>query len=419
MYFSAWSDGNGRELWQTDGTEAGTSMVVDMSANTTNLFGHLIIGSSHPSNLANINGTLYFSAEPWNYLDYSNVGRELWKLTYVPDIFEGINSDDTQGLASVIQLDDTNPQLHNFHDAADKDWIKFFAVGGKKYQIDTGNVGPVVDLVIKIHDGSGILLTTVDQTGQGEVEETEWLAPANGVYYVEFSEKQDLYGSGTEYEATISFKYAPGSFGIIRGIVQSDQGAVKLAGALVTSKINNVTDSAVMTLPDGSYIIVSTAGQINLSTQLSGYLPVTQQGINVLAGSDIEVNLTLSEMPENTDTDGDGIPDDEDDFSDNAAASIDSDSDGLPDEWNAACFLDCLNNSGLTVDNDDDNDGMPDDYEIANDLEPFSDDSLADSDNDGYTNLEEFEAGTAANDANDTPRKSNVILKILPLLLEQ
>ena len=40
-----------------------------------------------------------------------------------------------------------------------------------------------------------------------------------------------------------------------------------------------------------------------------------------------------------------------------------------------------------------------------------------DKDGDGYTNFEEYEAGTAANDANDIPRKSSVILKLLPLIL--
>ncbi|NNJ91587.1 MAG: hypothetical protein HKP55_07925, partial [Gammaproteobacteria bacterium] len=73
--------------------------------------------------------------------------------------------------------------------------------------------------------------------------------------------------------------------------------------------------------------------------------------------------------------------------------------------------------SGLTLDLDDDNDGMTDEYEMANELDPLLDDAAGDLDDDGYTNLEEFEAGTAANNANDKPRKSSVILKILPLIL--
>ena len=49
---------------------------------------------------------------------------------------------------------------------------------------------------------------------------------------------------------------------------------------------------------------------------------------------------------------------------------------------------------------DSDSDGIPDDYEIANNLNPFDDsDRDLDLDGDGYTNLSEFLAGTAANDA--------------------
>jgi hypothetical protein len=49
---------------------------------------------------------------------------------------------------------------------------------------------------------------------------------------------------------------------------------------------------------------------------------------------------------------------------------------------------------------DSDSDGIPDDYEIANGLNPFDDgDRDLDFDHDGYSNLSEFLAGTAANNA--------------------
>ncbi|MDX1488869.1 MAG: hypothetical protein R3268_11750, partial [Acidiferrobacterales bacterium] len=65
-YFSA-SDGNGvngRELWMSDGTNAGTVLVKDIRSGG---------GSSNPANLTVFNGALYFSAD-----DGVN-GRELWK----------------------------------------------------------------------------------------------------------------------------------------------------------------------------------------------------------------------------------------------------------------------------------------------------------------------------------------------------
>jgi len=70
-FFTAWySNGsNGshnRELWKTDGTSAGTVLVKDI--NTTS-----VDAGSDPLNLTNVNGMLYFTA------DNGVNGRELWK----------------------------------------------------------------------------------------------------------------------------------------------------------------------------------------------------------------------------------------------------------------------------------------------------------------------------------------------------
>jgi ELWxxDGT repeat protein len=64
VYFSAESHGYGRELWKTNGTTAGTSMVADINVS---------LGSSNPTSLTNVNGTLYFTAS-----NAAN-GAELWK----------------------------------------------------------------------------------------------------------------------------------------------------------------------------------------------------------------------------------------------------------------------------------------------------------------------------------------------------
>jgi FG-GAP-like repeat len=68
--------------------------------------------------------------------------------------------------------------------------------------------------------------------------------------------------------------------------------------------------------------------------------------------------------------------------------SLDSDGDGTPDN----------------VDTDDDNDGMTDTYETANGLDPLDatgvNGASGDLDGDGLSNIDEFNAGTAANFAN-------------------
>ncbi|MCA9179762.1 MAG: hypothetical protein KDB14_35140, partial [Planctomycetales bacterium] len=64
LFFNAHDGVSGYELWKSDGTAAGTVLVKDISAGPWH---------SNPESLTNVNGTLYFSAD-----DGVN-GRELWK----------------------------------------------------------------------------------------------------------------------------------------------------------------------------------------------------------------------------------------------------------------------------------------------------------------------------------------------------
>lgn len=64
VFFAAKTDADGRELWKTDGTEAGTLLVADINPGP---------GNSSPRNLTAFNGELYFTA------DVDSTGWELWK----------------------------------------------------------------------------------------------------------------------------------------------------------------------------------------------------------------------------------------------------------------------------------------------------------------------------------------------------
>ncbi|MCI0459687.1 MAG: hypothetical protein L0Z62_22275 [Gemmataceae bacterium] len=93
LFFTADDGVRGRELWKSDGTEAGTVLVKDLLPGSA---------SSPLSNLTNVNGTLYFT------FDDGVHGRELWRsdgteagTVLVSDIFSGPNGSEPGGLTNV------------------------------------------------------------------------------------------------------------------------------------------------------------------------------------------------------------------------------------------------------------------------------------------------------------------------------
>ena len=77
------------------------------------------------------------------------------------------------------------------------------------------------------------------------------------------------------------------------------------------------------------------------------------------------------------------------------ASVLDTDGDGIPDEF----------------DTDDDNDGMPDAFETANSFNPLNPyDASEDADEDGATNLEEFEGGSDPRDRRSVPPPTRITI---------
>lgn len=106
LFFSTWDETNGRELWKSDGTTAGTAFVKDINPGTTtetytytdgegveHTYTYTFPNSSDPRGVAAIGGTLFFSAST------ETNGRELWKsdgtpagTTLVKDIYPGTST---------------------------------------------------------------------------------------------------------------------------------------------------------------------------------------------------------------------------------------------------------------------------------------------------------------------------------------
>lgn len=95
LYFAANDGVHGFELWETDGTEAGTQMVKDISAD--NIYG------SNPEHLIAFDGKLYFAGrdDADGYEIFSSDGTAAG-TSVVKDIVSGINGSMNNGFASSI-----------------------------------------------------------------------------------------------------------------------------------------------------------------------------------------------------------------------------------------------------------------------------------------------------------------------------
>ena len=189
-----------------------------------------------------------------------------------PDEYE---NDDTRQRASTITVGEVHdvftkihldfPQLHNFHDNGDLDWVKFHVV------LDDDENMPVhriraqdpdfrADVVMEMFDAAGNPVTNfgvdgvVDDAGPGEEEEVEWTPVESATYYM-CSRQADpaVSGSGTEYKTVVAL-FAAGDAGQIMGLVRDASTGDPIDQALLQTDPGS---SYRWSTVDGSYALIN------------------------------------------------------------------------------------------------------------------------------------------------------------------
>jgi hypothetical protein len=135
-------------------------------------------------------------SEPDNANNIYSAGTEICITD--PDAYEG---DDDPASAHLIQRTET----HNIAVPGDEDWVKFNAVAGTTYVIQTSNLGIAADTYIYLYDTDGsTLLLANDDYGGTLGSRIEWQAPADGIYYVAVKHwNPNVGGCGTTYDLSI------------------------------------------------------------------------------------------------------------------------------------------------------------------------------------------------------------------------
>ena len=105
---------------------------------------------------------------------------------------DGYEPDNTRDDAKPITIDGV-PQSHTFHGpcGGDVDWVKFDAVTGKMYTIQTSGLGSGNDTVLCLYDANDAnedeIVCNDDNVGYPPASRIDWVATAPGTYYVKVS----------------------------------------------------------------------------------------------------------------------------------------------------------------------------------------------------------------------------------------
>jgi hypothetical protein len=183
-----------------------------------------------------------------------------------PDVFE---SDNTKKDAGIINPD-TVAQKHNFHDEADEDWVRFYAMEGESYDIVTNELGSNCDTTISIQDKNGL------QTSNNLLT---WTCPASGIYHVKIVHSgQVTFGPEAYYSLSIDHMKGGVPGDLVGQVI--DNGNYGIGNAAVLS--TGLGSFGTLSYPNGYYIMTLPSGIHTILTTAAGYEDQVTTGVEVL-----------------------------------------------------------------------------------------------------------------------------------------
>jgi ELWxxDGT repeat protein len=259
VFFSAYDGAHGQELWKSDGTAAGTVLVKDIYPGTDS-YGNP--NSSGPSQLTNVNGLLYLSADDGVH------GNELWQsdgtaagTVLVKDINPGSAASDPQDLVAM-----TNKLYFSADDGVHgRELWDPPAVGGAT----PGQVLPTLDDAAGSRPFKGVAVGAV--TGVLPSGAVVVQSAGNATLLGAFTRTEFVFfGPGGAISGTIIFTAANGDqlwASFSGGFTSPTTAAGTYTFTGGTGRFRDATGTASFeaTTPDGIHLTVSFAGSISYS----------------------------------------------------------------------------------------------------------------------------------------------------------
>jgi len=174
------------------------------------------------------------------------MGYCVFAETFTQDQYE---DDDiyTRAHFFVVSSPQQMPQIHNFHQKSDVDWVIFYGFSGRTYEISAIEPGNRCDIVLELWgiDGQTMLLDEpVDKKGTGESEVIDTYCQEEGLYHVKiYHSDQTIYGENTNYKIDIQPTDAPFS-GCITGLITDAKTGYRLINVLVSTDKNRQCHSS-------------------------------------------------------------------------------------------------------------------------------------------------------------------------------